>query len=91
MLLYRKQFGVRGSQQGYSRCSWEFQKFHRTLNFDKINIYTKLEKVRPFTKNIFDVKITLNKVDEDQDSLLVEIMNFKIKNLKRPREKRAKK
>ena len=38
-----------------------------------------------------DIKITLNNVDEDQDSLLVEIMNFKIKNLKRPREKRAKK
>ena len=45
------------------------------------NIYNfqQIETRRSFAKNISGAKITLNNADKDQNSLLVEFMNFKKK------------
>ena len=50
--------------------------------------FQKFEKIRSFTKNIFDGTITLNNADKEQIHLLIEVLEFN-KNTK-PRDVKKK-
>ena len=55
--------------------------------------FQNVQTIKTFGRDIYSGKITLKKADEDQASLLVEIMNFKKKQnhriLKKKRKKRC--